>query len=515
MRAVAVTAFAVCLPFVLKFLGFYLAELYGILPFDWLLDRIILLSGVVRDAALYLLSPIGDFLRDLLSSMAGRIRELMAPELRLVWMLVAPIVDLVSDLVSALGRLLPECLWRLFDLAAWLARSLVWLTGLVLFGTPAVIEAWVRDHSPGWFFAFFLAIRFAAGFAVVAGFCVAGFLAFYPKFASARAYGYVDPRNRSAVIIFCGSVGWDNITINAHVWQRFFPPHHFGFRRAWTHIRPRVIEWLTKPGAGFDHVVLSGHSLGGAVAQIAALDLSKDFCVRRVVSFGSSRIGGRRLRREYNATPLYGRTFHLTHDDDAIPRLPPALLFKHVGRRFALSRDGTLNETTPGPLFQKYRDLWNRKTGDDTSVEFETNNRDPRFLLEPDPEPGFSSWRLRQTTPEQQAAYAARSDHRAGIPRRNFDLAWNAIRAIFSKDMPRARKFRMSFRVLLGFARHTYPNEMWLHLIAFTVFDTGVYVAGLGLYYVRMFWKGMAVDHGAALYREALAPSKAPTGGGG
>jgi hypothetical protein len=73
----------------------------------------------------------------------------------------------------------------------------------------------------------------------------------------------------------------------------------------------------------------------------------------------------------------------------------------------------------------------------------------------------------------------------------------------------------MSFRVLLGFARHTYPNEMWLHLIAFTVFDTGVYVAGLGLYYVRMFWKGMAVDHGAALYREALAPSKAPTGGGG
>jgi hypothetical protein len=56
---------------------------------------------------------------------------------------------------------------------------------------------------------------------------------------------------------------------------------------------------------------------------------------------------------------------------------------------------------------------------------------------------------------------------------------------------------------------------MWLHLIAFTVFDTGVYVAGLGLYYVRMFWKGMAVDHGAALYREALAPSKAPTGGGG
>src|SRR5664279_3853796 len=93
---------------------------------------------------------------------------------------------------------------------------------------------------------------------------------------------------------------------------------------------------------------------------MAALDLSKDLCVRRGVSFGSSRIGGRRMRREYNATPLYGGTIHLTHDDDAIPRLPPALLFKQVGRRFALSRDGTLSETTPGP--PSFRSAYRRGT---------------------------------------------------------------------------------------------------------------------------------------------------------
>jgi triacylglycerol lipase len=82
-------------------------------------------------------------------------------------------------------------------------------------------------------------------------------------------------------------------------------------------------------------VMLTGHSLGGALAVLLAQNL---VMMRRevtaVYTFGMPRPGRRDFSDSYNQGPLAARTYRFVHGDDIVPTVTPSkpLGFRHVGR---------------------------------------------------------------------------------------------------------------------------------------------------------------------------------------
>jgi triacylglycerol lipase len=71
---------------------------------------------------------------------------------------------------------------------------------------------------------------------------------------------------------------------------------------------------------------LTGHSLGGALAMLAANELFSRAergaaPIAGVYTFGQPRVGNAGFRDAYD-TLLKGRTFRIVHGDDVVPRIP-------------------------------------------------------------------------------------------------------------------------------------------------------------------------------------------------
>ncbi len=80
-------------------------------------------------------------------------------------------------------------------------------------------------------------------------------------------------------------------------------------------------------------LLVTGHSLGGALALLAAAQLQ--MCghqVDGIYTFGCPRIGDRNFAMQYNRR-LYDCTFRLVNHRDIVPQLPPVeLSYTHVGQ---------------------------------------------------------------------------------------------------------------------------------------------------------------------------------------
>jgi hypothetical protein len=123
---------------------------------------------------------------------------------------------------------------------------------------------------------------------------------------------------------------------------------HPGFRRAldavWTQLRAAAVL----PGG--DRLFVTGHSLGGALAVLAAFRLRGEAGINAeaVYTFGLPRVGGAKFGAIYE--PILGfRTFRLVNGNDPVPSVPPSLLgFRHVGRSLFCPHAGTFDpESVP------------------------------------------------------------------------------------------------------------------------------------------------------------------------
>ncbi|RKP37701.1 Alpha/Beta hydrolase protein, partial [Dimargaris cristalligena] len=80
------------------------------------------------------------------------------------------------------------------------------------------------------------------------------------------------------------------------------------------------------------HLTISGHSLGAALASIAAVDfIHRNQCLAekvRVVTFGKPRVGNEAYIQHYNSLDL--DSFSVVNKNDVVPHLPPRLLgYRH------------------------------------------------------------------------------------------------------------------------------------------------------------------------------------------
>jgi len=106
---------------------------------------------------------------------------------------------------------------------------------------------------------------------------------------------------------------------------------HLGFMASWKHTRAEILPYLEKvvntyPGY---QLTLVGHSLGGAVAALAALEFKVRGWNPTITTFGEPRIGNTYLmeyidnaflpKDEDESSAMYRR---VTHVDDPVPLLP-------------------------------------------------------------------------------------------------------------------------------------------------------------------------------------------------
>lgn len=104
-------------------------------------------------------------------------------------------------------------------------------------------------------------------------------------------------------------------------------------------------------------IVVTGHSLGGALAHLCALPIATELHTRPAltITFAQPRIGFFGLA-EATKNYLADSFFRITKKLDPVPRLPPyALLFKHPkNTEFKKARDGS---GIPVNFFDRH--IWN------------------------------------------------------------------------------------------------------------------------------------------------------------
>ncbi|HLY90483.1 MAG TPA: lipase family protein [Acetobacteraceae bacterium] len=129
-----------------------------------------------------------------------------------------------------------------------------------------------------------------------------------------------------------------------------------GLDAVWTTVERIARE--SAPGG----LYLTGHSLGGALAGVAARRLIDQRIIdadriKGVYTIGMPRIGDADYAQAYDAAGgqrLGQRTFRLVHGQDIVTKVPPTTLdFAHVGCMLACPRGGRFPAATPTPTIER------------------------------------------------------------------------------------------------------------------------------------------------------------------
>ena len=120
---------------------------------------------------------------------------------------------------------------------------------------------------------------------------------------------------------------------------------HRGFKRAFDALwksEKSPHEMLEQAQQKGKRIFITGHSLGGALAQLCAAALCQQLIIPTVYAFGSPRVGGRAFVKRLDNF-LSTEIFRHENNNDAVSRIPPALLgYRHAGQRYHLTELGEL-----------------------------------------------------------------------------------------------------------------------------------------------------------------------------
>ena len=149
----------------------------------------------------------------------------------------------------------------------------------------------------------------------------------YSKFIGKSQHKYVIEYPNTFVIVFRGSVNkqdWlDDFSFQT---VDFYNTNvSIGFLSCLNEDKNRQLKY-NKP------IIICGHSLGGAVAQLHAFELALlGNNVSKVVTFGSPFVGAKSFQEAYDNL-LKVNTFRYINGNDIVPKMPP-IKFYHTGNQ--------------------------------------------------------------------------------------------------------------------------------------------------------------------------------------
>ena len=92
-----------------------------------------------------------------------------------------------------------------------------------------------------------------------------------------------------------------------------------------------------------EHVWITGHSLGGALAVLAAARLVQQGITPQVYTFGQPRVGLGEFSDRFDAE-LPSQLWRFVNQSDIVSRVPPGLLYRHCGQVKRIVRPGQLEQ---------------------------------------------------------------------------------------------------------------------------------------------------------------------------
>jgi triacylglycerol lipase len=125
---------------------------------------------------------------------------------------------------------------------------------------------------------------------------------------------------------------------------------HSGFKATVETVSRKIQTALANRTAPTQPLFFTGHSLGGALAILAAFRAPPKQQVV-VYTFGSPRNGGEQFFDDY--TPRLGNvTFRFVHGSDLVPTVPltvPGIIYRHVGQAVQCESGGLFDAVAPMP----------------------------------------------------------------------------------------------------------------------------------------------------------------------
>ena len=146
---------------------------------------------------------------------------------------------------------------------------------------------------------------------------------------------------------------------------------HKGFFLAWAIIEKSVLSQINRWRRDFADrdqplppLYVTGHSLGGALATIAAAGLSDNGVdVAGVYTFGQPRVGDRTFVRQLNNI-TQGKVFRFVNNNDIVPHVPPPFsiwnptrFYGHIGDATYFNRKGVITPNADHSLGARATDL--------------------------------------------------------------------------------------------------------------------------------------------------------------
>ena len=156
------------------------------------------------------------------------------------------------------------------------------------------------------------------------------------SYDNAQAYG-IDMQDYM-IVAFRGTQGaqFKDILADIKAWPSESETQgnvHSGFKTDLDKVYPQIIKWL---GKGYNkRIIVTGHSLGAAMATICASRFHAHGADLALYTFGSPRVGNREWAEQFNDIEAY----RFVNNNDIVCQVPSALYYTHVGILHYISYD--------------------------------------------------------------------------------------------------------------------------------------------------------------------------------
>lgn len=114
-----------------------------------------------------------------------------------------------------------------------------------------------------------------------------------------------------------------------------------GFYKAYQYLKPDVMHSLNimKTTYPTKKLLLTGHSLGAALATLMAFDVLYDYDIY-LYTFGSPRVGNQHFVKSF---PTTSHTYRITHYYDIVPHTPPESFgYQHIPHEIWYTEDNNM-----------------------------------------------------------------------------------------------------------------------------------------------------------------------------
>jgi triacylglycerol lipase len=147
--------------------------------------------------------------------------------------------------------------------------------------------------------------------------------------------GIIGKRSNAVVLAFGGTdpAVWENLATDFNLHPVLDKDVHTGFRKAAAGVAAEIDRAIRLSRDTKRPLFVTGHSLGGAIAVLAAQRAAEAGTTPKAVyTFGLPRVGREAFRTAYN-DKLGPITYRLVHGQDIVASVPMSeIRFRHVGR---------------------------------------------------------------------------------------------------------------------------------------------------------------------------------------